>query len=176
MVRTLVKEIKKIPGWWRKWKMVSILIGHNDLCSKSCISTLQALGLSRRVKVEPKDYERNIRKGLDILATELPRTFVVLLPPVDVTLALELVNKPKTCILSHLYECPCLFGNEDQGGEKRVEWLLRTYRKILRYLSSQPQYNRDDFTVEYQPTTMAELPRVLVGGRSVPDLNMLAPD
>ena len=43
---------------------VSILIGGNDLCSKSCVSTLQALGLSRRVKVEPRDFERNVRKSM----------------------------------------------------------------------------------------------------------------
>jgi len=176
MVRTLVKEIKKMPGWWRKWKMVSILIGHNDLCSKSCISTLQSLGLSRRVNVEPRDYEKNIRKSLDILASQLPRTFVVLMAPVDVTMILDLVNKPKTCVLSHLYECPCLFGNEDQGGRQRVHWLWRSYLKVLRNLSNSPKYNKDDFTVEYLPTLEGDLPRVNMGGRSVPDLSLLAPD
>ena len=127
------------------------MIGHNDLCSKSCISTLQSLGLSRKAKVEPRDYEKNIRKsedknvkacfiltlfptGLDILVSQLPKTFVVLMAPVDVTMALDLVNKPKTCVLSHLYECPCLFGNEDQGGRKRVSWLWRTYRSFSKSL------------------------------------------
>ena len=42
---------------------ISILIGHNDLCSKSCLTAFQSLGLSRRVRVEPRDYERNIRKS-----------------------------------------------------------------------------------------------------------------
>ena len=72
--------------------------------------------------------------GLDILVSQLPKTFVVLMAPVDVTMALDLVNKPKTCVLSHLYECPCLFGNEDQGGRKRVSWLWRTYRSFSKIL------------------------------------------
>ena len=122
------------------------MIGHNDLCSKSCISTLQSLGLSRRVMVEPADYEKNIRKsgkrkmssfflfpapGLNILRAKLPRTFVVLMAPADVTMVLNLVNKPKTCVLSHLYECPCLFGNDDQGGRRRVHWLWTSYRWVI---------------------------------------------
>jgi len=176
MARSLVKKVRKMPGWRHKWKMVSILIGGNDLCSKSCVSTLQALGLSRRVKVEPRDFERNVRKTLDILARDLPRTFVVLMSPIDVTIALDIVNKPKTCVLSHLYECPCLFGNEDQGGKRRVKWLVESYRKIAKQLSFQSQYNRDDFTVEYLPTLEIDLPEVRVGGRSVPDLSLLAPD
>ena len=85
---------------------ISILIGHNDLCSKSCITSFQALGLTRRVKVEPRDYERNIRKSLDLLAHYLPRTFVVLLAPADVTQVKSLVNKPFLCNITHKYECP----------------------------------------------------------------------
>ena len=109
---------------------VSILIGHNDLCSKSCLSPFQRLGLSRwlfyrlyfveelyyirnlsrwlwgsstimswiwswcwqpsrRVAVEPRDYERNLRKTLKILSTSLPKTFVVLLAPIQVRDALQ---------------------------------------------------------------------------------------
>ena len=108
---------------------VSILIGHNDLCSKSCLSPFQRLGLSRwwfyrlyfaeelyyirnlsrwwwvivnvddrqsyhepsrRVAVEPRDYERNLRKTLKILSSSLPKTFVVLLAPIQVLAALQI--------------------------------------------------------------------------------------
>ena len=69
--------------------------------------------------------------GLNILRAKLPRTFVVLMAPADVTMVLNLVNKPKTCVLSHLYECPCLFGNDDQGGRGRVHWLWTKYRWVF---------------------------------------------
>ena len=106
---------------------MSILIGHNDLCSYSCSTFLQNIGIGRRVKVEPRDYERNIRKSLDILSHQLPRTFVVLLAPVDVTLVTEIKTKPLLCELTHHYECPCLFQNVRQGGTKRVRWLHSQY-------------------------------------------------
>ena len=105
---------------------VSILIGRNDLCSYSCTTFLQSIGLGRRVKVEPRHYEKNLRRSLDILS-HLPRTFVVLLAPVDVTLVTEVRTKPLLCSLTHKYECPCLFQNSDQGGVKRVKWLHSQY-------------------------------------------------
>ena len=40
---------------------------------------------SRRVAVEPSDYERNLRKSLNILA-KLPKTLVILLAPIQVTI------------------------------------------------------------------------------------------
>ena len=57
MAKTLIKmvkyifsdpdQIQAIPGWRKQWKLVTILIGNNDQCGKSCISTFQRLGLSR---------------------------------------------------------------------------------------------------------------------------------
>ena len=106
---------------------MSILIGHNDLCSYSCSTFLQSIGLSRRVKVEPRDYERNLRASLDILSSELPRTFVVLLAPVDVSIVRQLEDKPFLCSLTHKYECPCLFQKGSSSGIKRVVWLHSQY-------------------------------------------------
>ena len=63
MVKRIISMVQAVPGWQTKWKMISLLIGHNDLCSKSCLTTWQRLGISKRVRVEPRDYERNIRKS-----------------------------------------------------------------------------------------------------------------
>ena len=75
--------------------------------------------------MEPRDFERNMRKSLDILSRHLPRTFVVLLAPVDVSLVREVETKPFLCELTHQYECPCLFGS--RAGVKRVTWLHSQY-------------------------------------------------
>merc|ERR1711874_261401 len=58
----------------------------------------------------------------------------------------------------------------------RVRWLWSKYREVLRKLSFLPQFNTDDFTVEYQSTLVADLPKATLGGRAVPDLSLLAPD
>jgi len=169
--KRLVKKVSKIPGWRSKWKLVSLLIGHNDLCLKSCFG-----GSISQIRVEPEDYERNIRKSLNYLSSHLPNTLVVLMSPADVTMVLDLVNKPLMCSLSHLAECPCLFGTKEQGAERKVKWLWNSYRSVLSSISQDPAYNRNNFTVEYFPTLATELPTRNEGGINVPNLDLLAPD
>ena len=45
--------------------------------------TLTIIMTTRRVAVEPSDYERNLRKTLKILS-RLPKTLVILLAPIQV--------------------------------------------------------------------------------------------
>jgi len=179
MTHSLVNKIRVMEGWREEWKLVSILIGHNDICSKSCVSPLQQLGLSRRVSVEPWDYAAHLRASLDLLAA-LPRTMVVLMAPAQVTLALDLRSKGPLCALAHVYECPCLFGpGPGAAGRARADWLWTSYRAVLARLATSPTYSREDFTVELV-TTVGErdiFPEVAVGGgRTAPDLALLAPD
>ena len=65
--------------------------------------------------------------GLDLLAAELPRTFVVLLSPIDVALVSQLQDKGLVCEVAHKYECPCVFQNRGRG-IKRVRWLHKQYK------------------------------------------------
>ena len=60
--RELVRRVKGIPGAAERWKMVSVLVGHNDLCYKSCKGFLNNFIPRTRVSVE--DYETNLRKGI----------------------------------------------------------------------------------------------------------------
>ena len=62
--RELVRRVKGIPGAAEQWKMVSVLVGHNDLCYKSCKGFLNNFIPRTRVSVE--DYETNLRKGISI--------------------------------------------------------------------------------------------------------------
>lgn len=57
MVKELRSRIGTIPGWKEKWKMVSILIGHNDLCMKSCVTPLQSIGLESSRSTENKSTQ-----------------------------------------------------------------------------------------------------------------------
>ena len=72
--RELVRRVKGIPGAAERWKMVSVLVGHNDLCYKSCKGFLNNFIPRTRVSVE--DYETNLRKGI-INLLGLNRSFYV---------------------------------------------------------------------------------------------------
>ena len=96
------------------------------------------------------------------------------------TLALDLRSKGPLCALAHVYECPCLFGpGPGAAGRARADWLWTSYRAVLARLATSPAYSREDFTVELV-TTVGErdiFPEVAVGGgRTAPDLALLAPD
>ena len=119
---------------------------------------------------------------------------MVLLAPIDVTVVQSFTSKPFLCQLTHKYECPCLFQkNNGMRGTKRVKWLHSQYKKILKRLSYESKYNRDDFTVEYVTALTDDVPRyahdysilfiiiILVrtrdsSGRVIPDISLLAPD
>ena len=119
---------------------------------------------------------------------------MVLLAPIDVTVVQSFSNKPYLCQLTHKYECPCLFQrNNGVRGTKRVKWLHSQYKKILKRLSYEHRYNRDDFTVEYVTALTDDVPRYAISlsliiitvilvrtrdssGRVIPDISLLAPD
>ena len=65
--------------------------------------------------------------GLDYLSQHLPHTLVILMSVADVTSVLRLKEKPVECHVSHLLECPCLFG---LNMEDRVKNLVDEYRWI----------------------------------------------
>ena len=101
---------------------------------------------------------------------------MVLLSPIDVALVSQLEDKGVVCEVAHKYECPCVFQNRGRG-IKRVRWLHKQYkwadswelaavcftmilvRKILRRLSYEAKYNRDDFIVENLTTFTDDIPR-----------------
>ena len=72
-------------------------------------------------------------------------------------------SKVACCQVAHKAECPCLFGpGPGRGGKPRVDYLWASYKKvsflyitllflqILNRLSYEPQFNREDFVVEYK--------------------------
>ena len=77
--RRLVQAMRRDPwiDFYADWKMVTIIIGHNDACTHVCNSTL---GVDLFEDASPASYARNIQAALDILQRNLPRTFVNLVP------------------------------------------------------------------------------------------------
>ena len=75
----LVEAMRKDPwiNFYKDWKMVTILIGHNDACTHVCNSTL---GVKSFEDASPYAYAKNIKIALDILQRNLPRSFVNLVP------------------------------------------------------------------------------------------------
>ena len=76
-------------NFYKDWKMVTIIIGHNDACTHVCNATL---GVKTYENASPRQYERNMQRALDILHKHLPRTFVNLVPIAGMTRTRSLIH------------------------------------------------------------------------------------
>jgi len=179
--RRLVQAMRRDPwiDFYADWKMVTIIIGHNDACTHVCNSTL---GVDLFEDASPASYARNIQAALDILQRNLPRTFVNLVPIADVTMVLDLLDKPIYCYPLHWYLCPCLFDPKFSMklSKPQMKRVLSSYMSELTSLIATGRYETTtDFTVVVQPSLVnGLLPRQwndLYKAR-LPDLSYLAPD
>jgi len=171
----LVRRMKADPhvDYYKDWKLVTLLVGHNDICSHSCKRT----DFFSPVKnASPWAYINNIKLALDHLHKHLPRTFVNLMAVSDISKMFDIKRKPLPCVFTHSYGCPCLFDRKFSRPLKRrqVKALLNAYLKELKKLVGSGRYDtREDFTVVLQPTLIdADLPRI----RGSIDVSFLAPD
>lgn len=181
----------------RHWKMVTILVGHNDICAHSCgmrppfgpglvlSHWCQRAQMTPFIPIlekdgSPKVYLKNMAKVLDVLHRELPRTFVNLLPIANVGKLLDIFEKPLPCQITHPYGCPCLFGGQNTLSRSKIQYLLNEYLQGLENLVNSGRYDtRSDFTVVIQPNLVqGDVPQHRPDrfARLQPNLDYLAPD
>ena len=78
------------PEDLKKWKLVTVLIGHNDVCTHPCNTSYTAFDAN------PIPYMKRVRKALDILRDNLPNTFVNFLPVLDINFTFVSLLSRKT--------------------------------------------------------------------------------
>ena len=176
MVKQLIQKVRRtVPEWRKLWKIVTILVGHNDVCNHTCDNTfLQDLGIDQQIDVSPEAFGDNIRKAIKILYATLPQTLVILIPIGDLTQILSQPGLPLSCSLAHWFVCPCW---QTKQGRAAIPLLTEQYRNQLYNIATDTKFTRTDFTVEVMPTTCGKLPWIEKGGSSWKiDPRILSPD
>ncbi|XP_077868136.1 phospholipase B1, membrane-associated-like [Saccoglossus kowalevskii] len=136
--RVLIKRMKShhAVDFVNDWKIVTVLIGGNDLCD----------WCDDKEIFKPERYISHIRETLDLLHSEMPRTFVNLLLAPNVIELAKLSGI--SCKVVHHFLCECAsFGNE-----VKLMPILQQYRVLTKELVASGRYDtKDDFTVVLQP-------------------------
>ncbi|KFR06463.1 Phospholipase B1, membrane-associated, partial [Opisthocomus hoazin] len=169
-VRRLVNLMKNDTriNFQTDWKIVTLFIGGNDLC-QFC---------NDPARYSPENYTYNLQIALDILHSEVPRTFVNLVTVLSIASLRELhALKNNSCpkLLMRIL-CPCVINPEDNSNElKKVIYFNRRYQERTRQLVESGRYDsKDDFTVVMQPFLVkVDMPKTQEG---LPDSSYFAPD
>ncbi|RZC36471.1 phospholipase B1, membrane-associated [Asbolus verrucosus] len=140
--KVLISRIKKNPkiNFYEDWKMITIFFGANDICSGHCYN---------QVDFSPRMHSKKLMVALDYLQKNLPRTFVNLIPVLDVSVSVR-IKRTMMCRFLHTLFCACFH----RGGNEMntITELTRQYQRAEEELIFSGRYDvKEDFTVVLQP-------------------------
>ncbi|XP_063708819.1 phospholipase B1, membrane-associated-like [Culicoides brevitarsis] len=149
MAKTLVKRIRNDPrvNFKKDWKMVTISIGGNDICTFICAM--------KNPESLPSKHRRNLFKAVKYLKDNMPRTFVNIVSKPKVETVVMPKDKPNECRTLHFIECSCWQGNTYKAtAEARKRWtkIEREFTAVDEEVARSPFWRgHKDFAVVYQP-------------------------
>ncbi|GMR37235.1 hypothetical protein PMAYCL1PPCAC_07430, partial [Pristionchus mayeri] len=161
----LVRRMKEHPeiDMENQWKLVHIFIGGNDMCDWCDYPDV----------VSADHFRDNIGQAVQILKDNLPKTVVVLVGMLDLSLLRKIDKGKYFCDKLHTFECPC--EQEFDTSDDDISAECKKYMQAEQELQDGRFDTSDDFTLVIQPffeelTTPPSLPN------GEPDLSFFAPD
>ncbi|XP_037304876.2 phospholipase B1, membrane-associated-like [Pungitius pungitius] len=146
-VRALVARMKNDSriNFESDWKLITFLIGGNDVCDHCSNSQLYS----------KENFIRHVRDSLDYLHKEVPRALVNLVEPLHITslreMHIDTSLKCPTWLVKIL--CPCvILPKPDSKALQMVEDINESYQRSLHSLVESSRYDtHSNFTVVIQP-------------------------
>ncbi|XP_037033341.1 phospholipase B1, membrane-associated-like [Bradysia coprophila] len=149
MAKALVRRIKrdKRINFKKDWKMVTICMGGNDICSFIC--------LMQDPESLPEKHRNSLIKALRYMRDNMPRTFVNIVPVPLVETVVTYEKKPLQCQILHHGECSCWVGrlyNQTKELQERYSVIQRKMQDIEEEVASMKEFRGlKEFAVMYQP-------------------------
>ncbi|XP_065341337.1 phospholipase B1, membrane-associated-like [Cloeon dipterum] len=125
------------------WKLITVWIGTNDLCSDYCYNPSQGADT----------HMKNLQKTLDYLYEHVPKAFVNLVSAPYIPSYAKMRDLPNLCLSILPIVCSCLFGGNEAEKLRNVTLMTRQFQRVEQMLVESKRYDgRDDFALEFQPT------------------------
>ena len=147
------------------WKMITMLIGSNDLCASCNPNFTQG---------DPDVWIQDVTEALDYLHTNSPRTFVNVVQLFNITAVTDTIlsneEEGPVCRIFGMAICPCFYSDREQFTRFNEQ-----YQEKLEALIASGRYDtRDNFTAVLQPFFQTSF--VFREVDSQPDLSNMAVD
>uniref|UniRef100_A0A182MY44 Phospholipase B1, membrane-associated n=1 Tax=Anopheles dirus TaxID=7168 RepID=A0A182MY44_9DIPT len=152
MARALVQRMRRDPrvDWKRDWKLVTIAIGGNDICTFVCTM--------RYPDQLPAKHRLRLQRTLRYLRDSMPRTFVNLVSVPSVAKVVMLREKPFACESLHHGECSCWVGklyNQTDASRERWARIQDEYSRVEKEVAESKEFRGlSEFAVVYQPWSL----------------------
>ncbi|XP_067625459.1 phospholipase B1, membrane-associated [Eurosta solidaginis] len=146
-VSVLIERMRQDPNIDVKnhWKLLTIFVGNNDICSDMCHHTNKTEFLQR--------HELDLRRAFTLLRDNLPRMVVNLMTVPNLVATLhQMQNVPLSCFAVHHLGCHCLFSHNVGERELLQDYeFVERWHEVDQYIAQLPEFQTNDFTILYQP-------------------------
>ncbi|XP_064553776.1 phospholipase B1, membrane-associated-like [Drosophila montana] len=145
--RVLIDLLQRDPhvDMLRHWKLLTVFVGSNDICSDMCHWTDQRELLER--------HARDLRLAFRLLRDNVPRLLVNLIAVPNILLTMsQLKSVPLQCYLVHRIGCHCLMSDRLTQAQlqQRHDTILR-WQQLDLEVARLPEFQRKDFAIIGHP-------------------------
>ncbi|XP_030381203.1 phospholipase B1, membrane-associated [Scaptodrosophila lebanonensis] len=142
----------------RHWKLLTVFVGNNDLCSDLCHWDDVNVMLDR--------HARDLHRAFTLLRDNVPRLLINLVVVPNLIKPIQTMSPlPLQCFVVHRIACACLASDRlSEAKRQQLSKLIQRWQQIELDVAALPEFQREDFAIIAHPMIAnITLPRTLDG-------------